>query len=153
MLRNNISFLATPLTPMDDWPRNPVWYVVLIIIQLSQGHTDPVGQDGATQPHNQELVVGDSNSESVETWALNWRELWVTVLKKVKTIEPLKNIAWWWYERTCRYNSHKLCAHTASRCSLRSMRHNHDKHTHRKLWKLFYDINIYDLEYKTRKLK
>jgi len=25
----------------------------VIIIQLSQGHTDPVGQDGATQTHNQ----------------------------------------------------------------------------------------------------
>ena len=33
----------------------------------------------------------------------------------------------------CRYNSHKLCAHTASRCSLHNMRRNHDKHTHGKL--------------------
>ena len=45
----------------------------------------------------------------------------------------------------CRYNSHKLCAHTASRCSLHNMRRNHVKHTHGKLGEFCppIDMNTY----------
>ena len=128
---NNV-VVSNTTDPLDHWGGNPGWYVVLII-QLSQGHTDPVVQGGATQTPQPRTGFGCFSV--VETWGLRYTELWVTILKKVKTIEPLKNIAWWWYERTCRYDFHKLCAHTASRCSLRSMRHNHDKHTLRKLGK------------------
>ena len=80
--------------------------MLLVLLSLSQGHQDPVGQGGATC----NLETGNqSENLTVDTWTVTVASVGLGGLgfspditennpgddKKVETIDTLENIAWW----------------------------------------------------------